>query len=743
MNLTKNIVTFFIMAILLLFAFPAKAALNHETTATDDTERGAPVSHHSVDGWIYERFDAKTNRTQIFYQYFKTTATSPATLTEIQLTDSDFNKSTPVWGAYDKDFEYYETVSSTPKSCGGYLFYYLGDPDSNGTNQLYMGCIEKMTTPSYNIAFVDAKLTTQAPTTYNIQDYDVSRYTTAYQDSKKTVRQGLYVVFTDSSSKMHFLLHDDETLYGDSTSVSLKQLQYDPSDASFDWTNYVSNQTKAYSGPQFDDDSEYLITFLAKGSTETYAEVGVVTLWGTYEKTLTDLNKSFRHPQFADDSHTIIFVETLGDTTNKARFYEIILNNIDTTSTTPPTYEVTNWCKEATIISDSSYSRSDLDSKYNASKTTYAFTYMLEQADGKNDIYATRVPITTSCNLLTTSAIKKATEVPTITATATLTAMAEIQLTCVDDNWHPMFLESVYRDASFANATSAYNFTNVIMLREKSDGSGSLLIDIYDTDNPTQECTTDCYQNEDRSTIDDDNGFADGDGMKDECETLPCEAQYLTADASGDFDTDGLSNSVDICPCSYNPTQYDPDGDGLGETYQAGLENGCDNCPGLANAADMDNNGDGSFSPLDTDYRQTDTDNDGYGDSCDLEVNECGETDSDGDSINDLCDNCTATANLDQTDSDSDGSGDSCDNCSAIANPSQTDSDGDGIGDDCDAIESVDVVPAEIDEDTFKTSGGALRFWGCSLNVLNSPHHTPTLILLLPLLFLALIKKVA
>ena len=52
---------------------------------------------------------------------------------------------------------------------------------------------------------------------------------------------------------------------------------------------------------------------------------------------------------------------------------------------------------------------------------------------------------------------------------------------------------------------------------------------------------------------------------------------------------------------------------------------------------------------------QSDGDNDGIGDACDM------SSDSDSDSINDELDNCPLTDNPDQTDTDSDGSGDACD----------------------------------------------------------------------------------
>ena len=81
----------------------------------------------------------------------------------------------------------------------------------------------------------------------------------------------------------------------------------------------------------------------------------------------------------------------------------------------------------------------------------------------------------------------------------------------------------------------------------------------------------------------------------------------------------------------------------------------------------------------------TDTDLDGFQDSCDncplvanpLQVN------SDSDILGDLCDNCPTVDNLTQEDVDLDGFGDSCDNCPNAFNPLQEDADGDGRGDSC------------------------------------------------------------
>ncbi|MEE9442159.1 MAG: thrombospondin type 3 repeat-containing protein [candidate division Zixibacteria bacterium] len=154
-----------------------------------------------------------------------------------------------------------------------------------------------------------------------------------------------------------------------------------------------------------------------------------------------------------------------------------------------------------------------------------------------------------------------------------------------------------------------------------------------------------------------------------------------------DFDDDGISLCADNCPYHPNPDQTDSDNDGSGDE--------CDLCPDFDDNQDSDSDSvpDGCDNcPEITNNSQSDIDNDNVGDVCD----ECTDTDEDGYGnpgyASNLCedDNCPDISNSDQDDEDFDGVGDPCDNCLNTSNPTQTDTDGDSIGDACDECTDTD-----------------------------------------------------
>lgn len=105
----------------------------------------------------------------------------------------------------------------------------------------------------------------------------------------------------------------------------------------------------------------------------------------------------------------------------------------------------------------------------------------------------------------------------------------------------------------------------------------------------------------------------------------------------------------------------------------------------------------------------------------------CGVPDADDDGVPDSTDNCPAIDNPDQVDLDQDGAGDSCDldddgdnvadasdNCPTLPNASQADTDGDGLGNACDGDDDGDNVANEADLCPNSPSGLAIDSSGCS-----------------------------
>jgi hypothetical protein len=177
-----------------------------------------------------------------------------------------------------------------------------------------------------------------------------------------------------------------------------------------------------------------------------------------------------------------------------------------------------------------------------------------------------------------------------------------------------------------------------------------------------------------------------------------------------DTDGDGVIDLHDDCPGTYDPAQWDRDGDGVGD------------------ACDADADGDGlpdppaAWCPFDHNPLQPDADGDGLGDACDpcpldraddqdadgvcADTDNCaivynpGQADSDGDGLGDACDNCPTAVNVGQGDFDADGLGDACDNCRSVPNADQADGDGDGIGDLCDNCPAIpNATQANRDHD--------------------------------------------
>ena len=126
----------------------------------------------------------------------------------------------------------------------------------------------------------------------------------------------------------------------------------------------------------------------------------------------------------------------------------------------------------------------------------------------------------------------------------------------------------------------------------------------------------------------------------------PDDANVTCVPSGADKDGDGVSNESDNCPFDANTTQADGDGDGLGDA--------CDNCAGIANAGQSDGDQDGvgdlcDNCPLFANPDQADSNNNGHGDFCDAAT--CGDKKIDlyevcDDGNKDAGDGCSATCQV-------------------------------------------------------------------------------------------------
>ena len=168
----------------------------------------------------------------------------------------------------------------------------------------------------------------------------------------------------------------------------------------------------------------------------------------------------------------------------------------------------------------------------------------------------------------------------------------------------------------------------------------------------------------------------DGDG-EDDCTEILFGSDPMDPSSLGpDRDGDGMRDNVDNCPGDANASQLDTDGDRAGDA--------CDPCPSDGSNACVDADGDGLIvgednCPLVSNPDQLDLDEDRWGDPCDnCPMVENDQADMDADGVGDACDLCNRGP-----DRDSDRICDQDDNCPDHVNMSQADADGDGFGDAC------------------------------------------------------------
>jgi len=245
---------------------------------------------------------------------------------------------------------------------------------------------------------------------------------------------------------------------------------------------------------------------------------------------------------------------------------------------------------------------------------------------------------------------------------------------------------------------------------------------------------------------------ADGDGKSDGHDNCPFTANRDQMDG----DADGVGDTCDNCSAASNYSQLDSNGNGVGDTCDPDIDgdtvlNTLDNCKQIPNVGQGNVDGDSQGDVCDDD-----DDNDGVLDVTDPCPNlpegsytagdaRC-NADTDGDGINDTLDLCPTLSNSNQRDTDNDGIGDVCDldmdndgisngadNCQLNGNSNQLDDDGDSLGDACDSHYCVVTNPSNVEDcldplDAFRVSAGGKimnRDGSAAILKLNQPLTLP------------------
>ncbi len=680
----KLIIWSFIIGLALTVSLPASAKIVQPTTNEPLYYRSGPQANYQagLNDWLYTKMDDE-GFLQVHLQRL-----DAGILTEVQLTHSKSNKYSPLWGReIARSIRLYEFYGAlTFEECGpGFLYYYLRDSQNNRQKEINAGCITDYiptgtgTSPMYDIPLT-------FPGGFDVKSYDVSQDKNIAMGVSGSA--SAYIVFTTTDGRIHLLGHHLVNFYSDDSALGY-ELIHDPDLAStYFWPAYLANQDTnnlIYNYPKLGGENRRMITFLSKISEEDPNEIGLTTIFGTiggkqHDVIITNLEENLMHTQFGPDDHEFIFFEMEPvDSSSVGRIAYLKLNwPVPYDSTVSGSYDTPEWCDHADILSDNEHRRWQLEIKKPLSlarvipslppamlalpmigastayepvvkqiipwnvmpnlkpifhPTKYILAYARTQLDELNDIYATTIRTPNCSGKYSDIPISRAeenviiTDNPALVTDPSVKIPLEIQETCMRDNLFPSFL-NVHKIENFTNKISTNGFYDIVGLNLSKDKKENYLEHLYQIDFPIdlRKCRS-CTETPSGAPVVDNNGFEDGDGYADWCENPGCTLEVINADPYGDYENDGWRNFEDCCPCTWNPDQWDPDGDLVCEVLDPNFQedpslyewqNGCDNCPLVPNPAYWDHNGDGLLSPLDTDVRQLDSNGNGWGDECEI-----------------------------------------------------------------------------------------------------------------------------
>lgn len=510
----------FLFLLLLFLPQSIFASDKHNTNYEEDTTRTSPITHFNENVWIYTKLDDTTGYQQVFMMYHDP-STSTGYFTETILTSSPFDKKNPKWGP-EVNLRSYAAFPGVPDRCNnGQTFLFLGNRDGDGNDDLYLNCIENFpTTPTLPLAD-DVQISgLTPPQTFDFEDYDVDYL---YPKLATITNQSYYqIIFTTeisggSGGEMHHLLFRPQRMIADGSNYYFDNLSWGA------WAPIFGQ----YRHPKFFNEGNNII-FSAYDSSNGYWQLGSIVYSGTYEVQMTTLtSNNISHPQVTTKLRlntvpTIVFViEGTFLSINQLAYTKAA---IDVGGTT-----ISSWCEDIHLLSDTDANR-DTFGLDPSTTTDIQASYEYEQPDGYHDIYYGYK----DSNCLTTSTT-------TVTTTVDDFFDAEYQLTCNEDNKTPLFLADMNTNSTHtAKVTSPYDMA---MLEIKLDGSDYSLVHLHNNPAPPV-CEDTCYENADGSPLTTAQD-ADGNGIKDECETTTTTSttSSSTASSSSSSSTSGSTTS--------------------------------------------------------------------------------------------------------------------------------------------------------------------------------------------------------